>query len=75
MKLFEAVARDIFRAEHPRTDWQLHPNYAQSKVQARYEHAAKVLLHRIGKWSGVEFDREMETKQEFAGRTETVTRR
>lgn len=40
-------AKMLFRFEHPKSDWQVAPNYRQQKQQAYYLETAAVLMNRM----------------------------
>lgn len=60
MKLYEKVAREMFRIEHPRSDWIAHPNYKQQEAQAYLQMSAKVLINRINEWCGTFLEPDLE---------------
>jgi hypothetical protein len=45
--IVDRYARKLFHIAHPQSDWKLHPNTQQAKIQERFIREARVLLFSI----------------------------
>lgn len=67
MTLKEYVARVIFGQEHPRSSWQLHPNYKQQVAQDYRIKCASVLINKINMLTGANLDPDAEYSNLWKG--------